>query len=102
MTLRLSIAALAVYLGAVSPAAAQALKNKGNKQAKQAEKMLNRLPPNRTAQIERLANMPPQQRERVLSQLPPERRSRVEQQLSRYASLAPEQRQRLQQRYQTF
>ena len=42
-------------------------------------------------QFQRFQQMSPEERERALSKLPPERRARIEQQLQRYESLTPAQ-----------
>ncbi|MGD0619976.1 MAG: DUF3106 domain-containing protein [Bryobacteraceae bacterium] len=53
-------------------------------------------------QLERLRQMNPDQRERLLERLPPERRANIEKHLRNYMSLTPEQRAHLREQYETF
>ena len=53
-------------------------------------------------QLERLRQMNPDQRERLLERLPPERRANIEKHLRNYMSLTPGQRAHLREQYETF
>jgi hypothetical protein len=55
---------------------------------KQANRMPKAIP---SPQFQRFQQMSPEERERALSKLPPDRRARIEQQLRRYESLTPAQ-----------
>ena len=54
------------------------------------------------AAIERLNSMTPQQRQRALDRLPPERRAQVEERLERYNAMPPEAKERLKEQYSEF
>src|SRR5690349_15193242 len=61
-----------------------------------------RLGPPPGAAIERLNGMTPQQRQRALDRLPPDRRAQVEKRLERYNALPADVKERLREQYTEF
>jgi hypothetical protein len=52
--------------------------------------------------VERLSKMPPKQRKQVLEKLPPERRAIVERRLEKYEKLGPAEKNQVRKQYDTF
>ncbi|MBZ5604622.1 MAG: DUF3106 domain-containing protein [Acidobacteriia bacterium] len=98
---RFAAVALIALAGYVSPAAAQGRKG-GAAVPRPAPRRPNRPQQNPARELERFQKMSPADRQKELDRLPPERRAQVEQRLQRLDRLSPAQREKELRRLEAF